>query len=180
MIPSAEPGRMPSRRAVLATGTVALPGCSNLEALERDESMPDPEEHVPDGWHDEPRRGLADPLERSRALTAEEVSLGPKGDCPSAAAGAVRDAIRDRLGDLENVAGAVWRRETDAGERMVVVVQRMIHVGRSGTVVSSPSVEFRTLREATPRYVDMTVSFGDVEHACRVPAYVEDTMIHID
>lgn len=169
---------MPSRRAVLTTGTVALAGCSNLGALEPDE--PNPDEHVPDEWHDEPGQGLADPLERSRELTAEEVSLGPKGDCPDAAARAVDDAIRDRLGDLENVTGGVWRRETDDGERMVVVVQRMIHVGRSGTVVSSPSVEFRTLREATPRYVAMTVSFGDVEHACRVPAYVEDVMIRAD
>lgn len=166
---------MPSRRAVLTTGTAALAGCSNLEALERDESMPDPEEHVPDAWHVEPRRGLGDPLERSRALTAEEVSLGPKGDCPDAAARAVDDAIRDRLGDHENVTVGVWRRETDDGER-TVVVERTVHVGRNGTVVSAPTVEFRTLREATPRYVDMMVSFGDVEHACRVPAFVRDMM----
>lgn len=146
--------------------------------MAREPEEPDPTEHVPDEWHDEPRRGLADPLERSRALTAEEVSLGPKGDCPYAAARTVHDVIDDRLGDPENVAGGGCCRETDAGES--VVVERMIHVGRHGTVVSSPTVEFHGLREATPRYVDMTVSFGDVEHACRVPAYVRDVMVQAD
>lgn len=169
---------MPSRRAVLATGTIALAGCSNLEALERDGSMPDPEEHVPDGWHDGPRRGLADPVERSREFDGDEGVLGPKNECPFAAARTVHDVIDDRLDDPQNVYGGGCCRETDAGES--VVVERVIHVGRSGTVVSSPSIEFRTVREATPRHVDMTVSLGDVEHSCRVPVYVADVMSRAD
>lgn len=169
---------MPSRRAVLATGTAALAGCSNLEALEPGEQTPDPEEHVPDEWHDEPRPGLADPIERSREFDGDEGVLGPKAECPYAAARTVHDVIDDRLGDPQNVAGGVCCRETDAGES--VVVERMIHVGRSGTVVSSPSIEFRTVREATPRHVDMTVSLGSVEHSCRVPVYVRDVMVQAD
>ena len=167
---------MPSRRALMSTGTVALAGCSKLGALEADE--PNPEEHVPDEWHDEPKRGLADPLERSRELDGETDTLGPEGECPFAAARAVDDVIRDRLCDLQNVAAGGCCRETDAGEQ--IVVERRIHVGRSGTVISSPSVELRTVREATPRYVEMTVGLGDVEHACRLPVYVADVMVHAD
>lgn len=179
MIANAERGLMPSRRAVLAAGTASLAGCSDLEALERDESMPDPEEHVPDEWHDEPEPGLADPIERSREFDGDEGVLGPKAECPYAAARTVHDVIDDRLGDPQNVAGGGCCRETDDAER-TVIVERLIHVGRSGTVVSSPSVEFRTVREATPRHVDMTVSLGDVEHACRVPVYIRDVMVHVD
>jgi hypothetical protein len=167
---------MPSRRAVLTTGTVALGGCSNLEAYVPEESTPDPDEYVPDECHDEPKRGLADPLERSQVLDGREGTLGPKNECPYAAARAVDDAIGVRLDDLENVTSGLWRRETDVGER--VVVERMLHVGRSGTAVSSPSVAFRTLREATPRGHDG--QFRRVEHACRVPAYVQDMMRQVD
>lgn len=170
---------MPFRRAVLATGTVTLAGCSDLEALEPGEQTPNPADHVPDEWHDEPRPGLADPIERSREFDGDEDVLGPKAGCPYAAARTVHDVIDDRLGDPQNVAGGGCCRETDDGER-TVIVERLIHVGRSGTVVSSPSVEFRTVREATPRYVDMTVSLGDVEHACRVPVYVRDVMMQMD
>jgi hypothetical protein len=160
---------MPSRRAVLAASMATLAGCSSLVSTD-----PDPENHVPDEWHDEPKRGLADPRDVTEDVDPDEI-YDLDIECPYVAGRAALEPVHAQLDDLENVGGAGCCIEIDGVE--AVVIERVIFAHRDGSVGSSPSFTFRKLRKATPRTVTATVSDGSNEHTCEVPVFNEDVMV---
>lgn len=80
---------MPSRRTVVAGGAALLAGCLSSEPDD-----PNPENHVPDGWHDEPKQTLAEPIVR----TAHRDS-NLEDECPYAVAAVISELLRTRLED---------------------------------------------------------------------------------
>jgi len=159
---------MPSRRSLLAAAVAMVgAGCSN-----NGESDVDPSEHVPDGWHAEPERGLADPL----TMSASKLSQHPQNKCPYLAAETGGKALKDRLDNPENVSGGGCCQEVDGYDR-VTVWQRFVLLGRDGDVISSPNIEFQTLREAAPRTIQAP---DDSDHDCELPVYVQDAMSQAD
>lgn len=159
---------MPSRRSLLAAAVAVVgAGCSSSG-----ESDVDPAEHVPDEWHDEPERGLADPL----TMDARKLSQHPQNKCPYLAAEAGGRALENRLDDPENVSGGGCCQEVDGHDR-VTVWQRHVFVGRDSSVISSPTIEFQTVLEAAPRTIQAP---ADSDHDCQIPVYVQDAMSHVD
>lgn len=159
---------MPSRRSLLAAA-VAVVGAGCLSSGESDV---DPAEHVPDDWHDEPERGLADPL----TMDASKLSQHPQNKCPILAAETGAKVLKDRLDNPENVSSGGCCQEVD-GHDHVTVWQRYVTLGRDGNVISSPNIEFQTLREAAPR----TIQAPDAsDHDCQIPVYVQDSMSQVD
>lgn len=158
---------MPSRRSVLAAAVAVVgAGCSRSG-----ESDVDPADHVPDDWHDEPERGLADPL----TLDAGELSQHPQSDCPSLAANTAAEVLEDRLGDPDNVSGGELSSVVD-GHDSAIVWSRTVTLSRDGEVVTAPTIEFQTLREAAPR----TIRAPDgSDHDCAIPVYVVDRLIQV-
>ena len=155
---------MPSRRSLLATA-VAVVGAGCATSGEADV---DPAEHVPDDWHDEPERGLADPL----TMSASELSQQPQSDCPYLAAEFGAEVLEDRLDDPENVFGGGCCREVDGHDR-VTIWERHVMLSRDGEVISSPSIEFQTVREAAPRTLKAP---EESDHDCQIPVYVLGVM----
>lgn len=181
------------RRTIVVGILLGVSGCLTSS---RSSSTPNPDEYVPDEWHDEPAQGVADPIETTadieREVTylpeEEAVQIGdehrPADDwlaveCPHVAARAVGGLLEDRFGDLDNVVGSAVSSAIEDDQR-VVRVKRIIHLTRGGGVISAPDVEFQTLREATPQYVTATVTLDHFEHTCRVPAYVDDVLVQMD
>lgn len=159
---------MPSRRSLLAAAVAMVgAGCSTSG-----DSDVDPAEHVPDDWHEDPARGLADPI----TMDASELSQHPKNDCPHLAAETGAKVLEDRLGDPENVYGGGCCREVD-GHNRATVWERHVTLGRDGEVISSPTIEFQTVREAAPRTIKPP---GDSDHDCELPVYVVDVMLQAD
>jgi hypothetical protein len=159
---------MPSRRAVLATGILVFSGgCSS-----RGDPDVDPADHVPDGWHDEPKRGLADPIDRT-----VEVDANVKRECDSTAVTTIDEEIRTRLDAPDNVHSGGG--ETEDGTSAVFVYRRL-SINRDGAVISSPEITFESIRVATPKSVEITATTGDSFHSCRLPVYVVDSMVQAD
>ena len=159
---------MPSRRSVLAAAVAVVgAGCSSSG-----ESDVDPAEHVPDDWHDEPERGLADPL----TMDAGKLSQHPQNDCPYLAAEFGGEVLEDRLDDPENVSGGGCCQTIDGHDR-VTVWERLVMLSRDGDVISSPNVEFQTVREAAPRRIQAP---EESDHDCQIPVYVVDIMVQAD
>lgn len=155
---------MPSRRSLLATAVgVVGAGCSSSG-----ESDIDPADHVPDSWHEEPERGLAAPL----TMNARDLSQHPQSDCPSLAAKSAAKALEDRLGNPENVSGGELSQVVDSHDSAILWV-RTVRVSQNGEVISSPNVEFQTLREAAPQTVKAP---DDSDHDCQIPVFVMDRM----
>lgn len=153
---------MPSRRALLAAAVAVVgAGC-----FSRGESDIDPSEHVPDDWHENPERGLADPI----TMKASKLSQYPKSDCPSLAANTAVEVLRDRLEEPENISGGELSKEVDGHDRAIVWV-RNVRLSRDGDVVSSPSIQFQTLREAAPRRIQAPEGS---DHECQIPVFVMD------
>lgn len=152
---------MPSRRSILAAVAAVGAGCSTGS-----ESDVDPADHVPDNWHEDPKRGLADPL----TMSTSRLSQRPQSDCPHLAAETAAEVLEDRLGEPENVHGGELSREVDGHDRAIVWV-RNVTLSRDGEVVSSPTIEFRTVREAAPRTI---AAPEESDHDCQVPVYVVD------
>ncbi len=159
---------MPSRRSVLAAAVAVVgAGCSSSG-----ESDVDPADHVPDDWHDEPERGLADPL----TMDASKLSQHPQNKCPYLAAETGGKALEDRLDNPENVSGGGCCPEVDGHDR-VTIWERYVMVGRDDEVISSPNIEFQTLREAAPRTIQAP---EESDHDCQIPVYVQDVMSQVD
>lgn len=159
---------MPSRRSFLATAVAVVGAGCSLSG----ETDVDPAGHVPDDWHGEPERGVADPL----TMDASTLSEHPQSDCPSLAANTAAKVLEDRVGDPENVTGGELSSVIDGHDRAVVWV-RNVRRGRDGGVVSSPTIEFQTLREAAPQ----TIQTPDgSDHDCRIPVFVMDRMTQMD
>jgi hypothetical protein len=158
---------MPSRRSLLASA-VALVGAG---CLSRGESDVDPAEHVPDDWHEDPKRGLADPL----TMSASKLSEHPQNDCKYLAAETGAEVLEDRLDNPENVYGGGCCRAVD-GHDQVIVWERHVTVNRDGNVISSPNIEFQTVREAAPRTIQAP---EESDHDCQIPVYVKDVMSHL-
>ena len=167
LFPSAMGVVMPSRRSILSAA-VAMVGAG---CITTDEPEINPDEHVPDEWHDEPQRGLSDPI----TMIESELSQHPHDDCPYLAAETVSEAIDERLDDPEHVSGGGCCEEINGHER-AIVAERLLTVDRDGEVVSSPNVTFQAMREVIPRTVKASEAS---DHTCRVPVYVEDTMIRL-
>lgn len=158
---------MPSRRSLLVAAVAVVgAGCATSG-----ESEVDPADHVPDDWHEEPERGLADPL----TMDASTLSEHPQSDCPSLAANTAAKALEDQFGDPENVSGGELSSEVDGHDRAVVWV-RNVRRGRDGEVVSSPTIEFQTLREAAPRTIQAP---DESDHDCQIPVFVMDRMTQV-
>lgn len=103
---------MPSRRSLLAAAVIVVgAGCSTSS-----ESDVDPAEHVPDDWHAEPERGLADPF----TMSASKLSQYPQSDCPSLAAESAAKLLEDRLGNPDNLSGGEMSLEVDGHDRAIV------------------------------------------------------------
>ena len=159
---------MPSRRSLLAAAVAVVgAGCSSS-----DEPDVDPSEHVPDDWHDEPERGLADPL----TMDASKLSQHPKNDCPYLAAETGTKALKDRLDNPENVYGGGCCQTVDGHDR-VTVWERHVILSRDGNVISSPTIDFQTVREAAPRTIQAP---EESDHDCQIPVYVVDVMSQAD
>lgn len=159
---------MPSRRSILAAAVAMVgAGCSN-----RGETDVDPSNHVPDDWHDEPQRGLADPINRT-----VEVDVNVKRECSSAAETIVHDVLQTQLNAPDNVHSGGG--ETDDGVAAVFVYRRL-SINREGAVISSPEITFQSIREAVPESVQVTTTTGSSEHTCQLPVYVVDSMEQAD
>lgn len=155
---------MPSRRSLLAAAVAVVgAGCSS-----RGESDVNPADHVPDDWHKEPERGLADPL----TMDASTLSQRPKNDCPYLAAETGAEVLEDRLDHPDNVYGGGCCLTVDGQDR-VTVWERHVMLSRDGTVTSSPNIEFQTVREAAPRTIQAP---DESHHDCQIPVYVQDVM----
>ena len=103
---------MASRRSLLAAAVAVVgAGCSTSG-----EADVDPADHVPDDWHDEPERGLADPL----TMSASKLSQHPKSDCPYLAAEIGAKALENRLDDPENVYGGGCCPTVDGHDRVTI------------------------------------------------------------
>lgn len=153
---------MPSRRSILAAAvTMAGSGCSG-----RSQTSVDPADHV-DDWHDEPKRGLADPY----TMHSVDLSQHPPGDCHVIARETINYVINARLDRPENVSGGCCR-EIDGHDR-AATVHRYLSVARDGEVVSTPKIEFQTVREAIPRTVKAP---DESDHECHHPVYVVDSV----
>jgi hypothetical protein len=158
---------MPSRQSLLVSAVAVVgAGC-----LSRGESDIDPAEYVPDDWHEIPKRGLADPL----TMSASKLSDYPQNECPYLAAETGAEALEDRLDDPENVYGGGCCQEID-GHDQVTVWERQVTVGQNGNVVSSPNIEFQTVREAAPRTIQAP---EESDHDCQIPVYVQDVMSQV-
>jgi hypothetical protein len=158
---------MPSRRTVVAGGAALIAGCLSPEPDD-----PNPENHVPDKWHDEPKQALADPIVR----TAQRDS-NLEDECPYAVADVISELLRTRLEDPKNThvsGGAVESGLEEPG----IVVYRRLSISRDGNVVSSPNISFQAIREALPEYVLMTVASDYAEHTCRYAVFVRDLETH--
>lgn len=158
---------MPSRRSILAAVAVAGAGCSSSG-----EPDVDPADHVPDDWHAEPERGLADPL----TMDASKLAEHPPNKCPYLATETGAKVLKDRLDNPENVSGGGCCQEVDGHDR-VTVWQRRVTLGRDGTVISSPNIEFQKVREAAPRTIKAP---EESDHDCQIPVYVVDVMVQAD
>lgn len=159
---------MPSRRSVLAAAVAMVgAGCSN-----RGETDVDPSNHVPDDWHDEPQRGLADPINRT-----VEVDANVKRECSSTAEIIVHDEIQTQLNAPENVQSIDG--ETDDGVP-AIFVYRLLTINRKGEVMLSPEITFQSIREAVPESVYVTTTTGNSEHSCQFPVYVVDSIVQAD
>lgn len=180
---------MPSRRAVIASSAIFLSGCTDSQ-LPDISSTPDPNEHVPDEWHETPARGLAGSVEAKIDIEGE-VDYYPdreavrissdeyrpageylRGRCPSIARRPVKELLQQRLDNPENVVGPRLFGADD--EEPELRVLRKIVIDRDGNVISSPNIKFDTVRKATPENSIPTVILGEFEHTCRVPVFVED------
>ena len=173
-----------SRRIVLAATGLGLGGV--VAGYLGTGSRIDPEDHVPDGWHDEPVRGRAEPVETKAAIDDEvtyhpereevEISEGEfrsvehwlEVECPHVAGRYLADLLNERLDDSTSVGAGI----VSSGK---LFVRRYVEANRDGDIISSPTVEFKAILDATPKYVDATVTLDDFEHTCRPPVYVEDT-----
>lgn len=155
---------MPSRRSILTAAVAVVgAGCSSSG-----ESDVDPADHVPDDWHDEPERGLADPL----TMSASTLSEHPQSDCPYLAAETAAKVLEDRLDNPDNVSGGELSSEVD-GHDQAIVWARNVTLSRDGEDVSSPTIEFQTLRESAPQTIQAP---EESDHDCQIPVYVVDRM----
>lgn len=154
---------MPSRRSILAAtaATMAGAGCSG-----RSQTYVDPADHV-DDWHDEPKRGLADP----HTMHSVDLSQHPPGECHIIAREIVDYVIKARLDRPENVSGGCCG-EIDGHDR-AASVHRYLRVDRGGEVVSTPDIGFQTVREAIPRTVNAP---DESDRDCHHPVYVVDSV----
>lgn len=154
---------MPSRRSLLAAAVAVFgAGCSTSG-----ESAVIPADHVPDDWHGEPERGLADPL----TMDANQLDQRPRSDCPYLAADIAIETVEERLDNPAAITSTGCCAEVDG--RDVAVVSRQLLLNREGEVTSSPDIDFQTVREATPRVVKAS---EESDHSCQVPVYVADRM----
>lgn len=105
------------------------------------------------------------------AFDSVDLSQHPPGDCHIIARENVDYVIKVRLDSPENVSGdCCW--EVD-GNDQAASLHRYLRVDREGEVVSSPDIEFQTVREATAR----TVKAPDKsDYDCHHPVYVADSM----
>lgn len=184
---------MPSRRTLLASCAGLSLGTAGCQSG----SDPDPADHVPDEWHDEPARATGDPIETTGEIekSTEDVEYVPEEDavrhsdgelepadewlgttCLRPASGAVSEVVRDVVDADDAVQGPAMHREFH-GHDYALVVRREITFDRDGNLVSAPETEFSTLREVTPRSCFVTVSFEEGDHECEVPAYVSDVAL---
>lgn len=190
------PATMPSRRSILASCvgiSLATSGCQSG-------SDPDPADHVPDEWHDEPARATGYPIETTgevdestddvEYVPEEDAVRHPDGELEPAdewlgyaqlppASKAARAVVRDVVDADDAVHGPAGVREFH-GYDYVLVVRREVTVDREGDVVSSPETEFSTLRNVMPRSCFVTFSFEEGDHECEVPAYVSDVVLQLE
>jgi hypothetical protein len=155
-----------------------------------------PEEYVPDAWHENPEQGTAQPVEMKTSIR-DDVTYHPdeekveiddgifrpadewvRTECPYAAGRYVSDLLEERLPDLESV--TVWRNRRLFEDEDVIVVNRVVLFDRDGTVVNSPNTTFETLQEATPQRIVATVTLDKFEHTCQFLIYVRDTAERYD
>ena len=88
--------------------------------------------------------------------------------CASMGASRVGEVVREATGERKAISAGVF--EQDDGR--AISVKLVTTLGRSGEVVSEPSVAFDDLVAVTPRSVDATVRLADQEHAETVPVWV--------
>ena len=160
---------MPSRRELSVALALALAGC-----FSSDSSDFDPDSHVPDKWHDEPKRGVAESLERSVEMDPADLSGTLEDECDEAAGRNVSDVVRDRLDDPDNL--VVFCCSDVEGHEKSVIVNRRMSVSRGGNLLSAPDFTFEALRDATPESATITASMYDDEHTCSAPVFVEDVL----
>jgi len=180
---------MPSRRAVIASGVLtALAGCIAPTA------QPEPEELVPDEWHEEPKQGAADPIE-TKADIEDDVEYLPEkeavridgGDvvpvdqwltveCRYVALDVVADIIRGQFGNPDGIAGPFVSSSLKEDD-VVIRIDRRILLSSEGGVRTTPDIEFEEIRSVMPRYVDAEVVLDDFSHVCRIPVYIMDAKI---
>ena len=159
---------MPSRRSVLATAVAVVgAGCSSSG-----ESDVDPADHVLNDWHDEPERGLADTV----TIPSNEIEQQRPPRCQDLAPSTVHEVIDERLDDQSYIVVSGCCRQVD-GHEQPTVVERILTLNRDGEVVSSPKIEFQTVREATPRTVRAP---EESDFDCEKAVFVVDSMEQLD
>lgn len=159
---------MVSRRMVLGAVTVGLAGClsSGTDGF-------DPEDHVPDEWHENPKRGLAEPIEKTKSFN----SGSHETTCEDEAIRIISEFVHSRVDDSTNINPVSCCEEINEEES--IIVYRRIEVSRDGDVVSSPNIGFKEVREATPARIKLTLESDTGEQTCIFPVYVKDTVEHI-
>jgi len=164
---------MLSRRKLSVGIAFALAGCFSPESSDFD-----PDNHVPDKWHDEPKQGRADPLERSVEIDPAELSGTLEDECDDAAGRSVASVVEERLEDPDNL-GPTYCCSSVNGHEKAVIVERRMSVNQEGDLISAPNFTFEAVREAAPASVTITASLYDDEHTCTAAVYVSDTLIHL-
>ena len=123
-----------------------------------------------------PRRGIP-PLQgwEEVKMDPRQLARRPQSDCPHLATETAVEAFEDRLGDPDNVSGGELSSVVDGHDPAIVWV-RTLRLGRDGEVVSSPTIEFRTVREAAPRTIRAP---DESDHDCQIPVFVMDRAVQV-
>lgn len=165
------------RRKFLATAGIVI--SSNLAGCFAGQNF-DPTDHV-DDWQDERARGEADSIEDEQSIDSYGII---EVKCGREARDTLQEVVLDQLDQPSGLSFGFGKdsdeNETDTEDEYRLLVSRVIHLTRDGDVRSKPDVRFETLREATPREVQMTVKHEDTEHTCRYPVYVMDSTLQIE
>jgi hypothetical protein len=153
---------------VLGAVTVSLAGCFSSGTDEFD-----PGSHVPDKWHEIPKIGLSEPIEQ----TTSTKSVNNERNCEDVAIQIVTEHVHSSIEDTTNINPVSCCIEIDG--KQSIVVNRRIEVDRDGNMVSSPNIEFKEVRHATPERIRLVLESETGEQTCRFPVFVKDTVVHI-